>query len=222
MMGVAPLILLPLSPKLEVSRDWCGFVVMAEKTHKKRVINLLPNRGDTVLNQFLGWALSIGRLLVIITETLALSVFLYRFSLDMRIVDLHDKIKTDSIIVQNFKDGEVIYRNLQSKLALTKKYDQSDDHALTILKDVIELGRNKITFNNITATNESVDIEAQAPSAASLELFTQALKSYPEVEGIDINRVENKTSSSVVLVGITAKLKNTLHAPVPKLNAMTN
>ena len=61
-------------PTLEVSRDWCGFVAMAEKV-KKRIINLIPDKGDTLLSQFLSWALTVGRLLIIITETLALSVF---------------------------------------------------------------------------------------------------------------------------------------------------
>jgi hypothetical protein len=182
---------------------------MAEKTHKKRVINLLPNKGDTVLNQFLSWSLSVGRLLVIITETLALSVFIYRFSLDMRIVDLHDKIKTESIIVQNFKDGEIIYRSLQAKLNNARHYDIIDDRPVTTLKDIIELGRNKITFTNIVATRDSVDIDVQARSADSLALFTQALKSYPQVQDVLINRVESKTSNGVVTVGITVKLKNT-------------
>ena len=184
---------------------------MAEKKHKykKRIINLLPNRDDTLLNQFLSWSLSIGRLLVIITETLALSVFLFRFSLDMQIVDLHDKIKTESIIVNNFKDGELIYRNLQSTLALANQYDQSDDHTVTILKDIIELGRNKITFNTIKVTNDEITIEAQAQSAGLFSVFTQAVKNYPDVIGISINRVQSKTSNSTVIVSMTAQLKNT-------------
>jgi len=210
------LILFVVSPKLELSRVWCGFVFMAEKTQKKRIINLLPNRDDTLLNQFLSWSLSVGRLLVIITETLALSVFLYRFSLDMKIVDLHDKIKTERIIVNNFKDGEVIYRNLQSTLATARQYESDDDHVVTVVKDVIGLGKNKITFINVTATQDAVDIQAQAQSAGLLSLFTQALKSYPEVTGITINRVESKTSSSVVIVSITAQLRHTEKAPTAK------
>ncbi len=189
---------------------------MAEKTHKKRIINLLPNRNDTLLNQFLSWSLSVGRLLVIITETLALSVFLYRFTLDMQIVDLHDKIKNESIIVNNFKDGEVIYRNLQSRLSSARQYDASDDHVVILLKDIIELGKNKITFNNISVTNDAVDIQAQAQSAGLLSLFTQALKNYPAIQGISINRVESKTSSSTIIVSITAQLKD-----IPKTQPAT-
>ncbi len=89
-------------------------MVMAEKI-KKRVINLLPNKGDSLLDQFLSWALNIGRLLVIITETLALSVFLFRFSLDVQIIDLHDKIKAASRVVENFKESEETFSKPSGK-----------------------------------------------------------------------------------------------------------
>src|SRR5436309_794525 len=97
---------------------------MAEKAiFKPRVINLLPQGGDNFGSQFLAWALTVGRLLVIITETLALSVFIYRFSVDMQIIDLHDKIGISSQIVANFKKGEDTYRDLHQRITYAKQYD---------------------------------------------------------------------------------------------------
>ena len=68
----------------------CGLVAMAEQVP---TINLLPNQGENLTTKFFNWALSIGRLLIILTEMVALATFLYRFGLDAQIVDLHDKIK---------------------------------------------------------------------------------------------------------------------------------
>src|SRR5689334_11570583 len=104
-------------------------MAMAEKI-KKRVINLLPNKGDSLFEQFLSWALTVGRLLIIITETLALSVFLYRFVLDVQIIDLHDKIKQESAIIDNLKDQEESFRNLQTRLLLAKNFDTKKDTTL--------------------------------------------------------------------------------------------
>lgn len=182
-------------------------MVMVENKQKNRKINLLQ-KNETFLNQFLSWSLTVGRLLVIITETLALSVFLYRFLLDMRIVDLHDKIRTENIIVTNFKSGEDTFRNIQSKLALAKQYDSSGSKILTILQDIVALGRNKITFTSIIVKTDVILITAQAPSASLLYNFTQSLKSYPDVTSVSIDRVENKPSLGIATVGITAKLKN--------------
>lgn len=184
-------------------------MVMAEKI-KKRVINLLPDKGDNLLNQFLSWALTVGRLLIIITETLALSVFLYRFSLDVKIVDLHEQIKSASAIVANFQGNEEKFRNIQARLTFIKEYDEKKDRTLTLLKEVVDLGRNKITFKRVSVTVNAIEIEAQAPSASTLTAFVQGVRSHPEVKGVSINRVENSTSNGLVTISVNAELKTNL------------
>jgi len=180
---------------------------MADNIHKKRNINLLPDKGDGVVNQFLSWALNIGRLLVIITETLALSVFLYRFTIDMQLVDLHDKIEASSTIISTFKSGEDTFRDIHTRLTTVKNYENQSSKALTILKDIIDMGRGKITFKTLTVNKDSLELEVQASSVGTISSFTTELKNYPEVTNISVNRVENQTSSGQITVGISAKLK---------------
>ena len=169
-------------------------------------INLIPDTGDSMLVQFLNWALTIGRLLIILVETLALSVFLYRFSLDMQTQDLKDKIKIQRSIVQSFQTQEDTFRNLQSRLALVKKYDNQSASSPKILNDVIEKGRGHITFRKIYISNEVIRIEAQAPNITNLTEFVNFLKTYPTVTSVSIDKVENKTSSAVVIAGVSAYL----------------
>lgn len=185
-----------------VAGGWC----MAKESHE---INLLPRKGEGLVTQFLNWALTIGRLLIILTETLALGTFLYRFSLDMRIVDLHDEIKAQSIIASNFKPYEDIYRNFQDRIALAKKYDAISQVTPNVFGDVIEMGQGLVTFRTILIENDSVRIEVQAPSTASISTFVSKLKTYPEIVSVSIDKVENKTSSASINVGITAYLKPT-------------
>lgn len=184
-------------------------MAMAEKI-KKRVINLLPNKNDSVFEQFLNWAITVGRLLIIITETLALSVFLYRFVLDVKIIDLHDKIKSESLIVENFKEGENNFRNLQMRLAFAKEYDSKKDKTLTLFQDIVALGQNKITFINLNVKVDTITIEAQSPSAVTLNLFAKALKNHPDIKEVSIDRVENSPSSGLITIAITAELKTNL------------
>src|SRR5918993_397746 len=108
---------------------------MAEKI---KSINLLPNKGGGLFDQFLSWALTIGRLLIILTETLALGTFFYRFSIDMKIIDLHDSIKNQRIIVQQFKNTEDTARNLQARLALAQKHMNEAANTPTTFADIIE------------------------------------------------------------------------------------
>lgn len=182
-------------------------MAMAEK---RRKINLLPNKGDSLVDQFLTWGLTVGRLLVIITETLALSVFIYRFSLDVQIVDLHDQIKSASAIVASFQENEETYRNLHTRLAFAKEYDSKKNYTLDLMKDVLSMGQNKITFKNLLVSINGIDIEAQAFSPANLASFIQILREHPEVASVSVDRVENSTSTGLITVSLSVDLKTNI------------
>lgn len=174
--------------------------------NEKKSINLLPGKEGSFVTQFLNWSLTIGRLLIILVETLALGTFLYRFNLDMKIVDLHDQIKAESFIVDNFATQEEEFRNLQARLAMAKTYGETNP-AVTVFRDIAEMGRGKITFRNLFVTLDSVKIEAAAPSASALTAFTEALKKHPEVTDVSVDKVENRTTTSTIIIVISAKIK---------------
>jgi len=179
---------------------------MAEKT---KSINLLPNKGESLVDLVLSWALTIGRLLIILTETLALSIFLYRFSLDVKIADLHDLIKNKSAIVSQFRDTELTARNLQARLAIAQKLDAKSTMTVNAFSDIIELGRGQVTFKNLIASSTGVHIDVQGANSASLNTFVNRLKNYPNIKSINIDSVENKTDTSLIEIQITANLKST-------------
>lgn len=188
---------------------------MAKSLHS---INLLPGKGDTLLVQFLNWMLTIGRLLIILVETLALGTFLYRFSLDMNIADLKDKIKNQRAIVANYKSQEDTFRDLQARLEILKKLENNSDNSSKILSDIIGMGKGYITFKNIYVSDSLIRIEAQAGSTALLTAFVNSLKKYDRIMNISIDKVENKTSSAEIIIGISAYIKQ-IGKPVDDLMA---
>jgi Tfp pilus assembly protein PilN len=177
---------------------------MAKDTHG---INLLPSQENGLLVQFLDWALGIGRTLVILTEIVALGTFLYRFSLDRQIIDLHDQIKSESLIITSFKNFEDTARNLQARLTLIKQYDSLSTVTPTIFSDIIAMGKDQITFHSILVATDSIKIEAQASSADILNGFVTKVRSYPAVASVTIDKVQNKTSDATITVVIIATLK---------------
>lgn len=180
---------------------------MAEKTVPS--INLLPQKGESFVTQFLNWVLSIGRLLIILVECLALGTFIYRFDLDMKIVDLHDKIEAQSFVVANFQKSEENFRDIQDRLTLAEKYDSIGNVTTGIFTDITSLGQGKITFRNLTVETEAAKIEAQAASSVALSQFVESLRAHPSITGVSVDKVENSTTSSLIIVSITAKLKQT-------------
>ncbi len=195
---------------------------MAEKI---KSINLLPNKGSGLFDQFLAWALTIGRLLIILTETLALGTFLYRFSIDMKIIDLHDLIKNQRIIVEQFKSTEETSRNLHTRLAFAKAQEKDVSKTQNVFTDIIGMGNGTVTFRNLFVSSSDVKIEVQASSGRSLNNFTNMLKTHPEIASVQISTIENKTSTASITMNIAATLKQpdtglagtTIGAPVVEI-----
>lgn len=172
-----------------------------------RGINLLPGKQANVLMQFLDWALNIGRTLIILTEVIALGTFLYRFSLDRQIIDLHDQINADILIIKSFKKVEDQSRNLQARLALTKQYDEQSNKIPNLFNAILDMGRGLVTFQTLAVTTEGIRLVVQSPSPEALKTFINNLKNNSEVTGISVDKVENKASEATIVITTTATRK---------------
>lgn len=170
-------------------------------------INLLPNQGENFTTKFFNWALSIGRLLIILTEMVALATFLYRFGLDAQIVDLHDKITEESYVVANFHTAETTFRDLQDRIAVIKRYGAIGQTTTGIFSRITQMGQGKITFKDLTVTTQSAKIEVESSSSSTLSQFVDSLKNDPSVTSVSIDKVQDNASTAQIIVDITATLK---------------
>ncbi len=176
------------------------------KRKKIPSINLAHKRGSFI-DRFVIWALTLGRLIIMVTFLIGLSAFGYRISLDWKLIDLKDKIKQKQAIVALLKEDEKKYRNLQDRLTIINQlYNKAGDSVAT-LKDILSLAPSDIIFDNLTLNNNRIQIDVRARSVAPLASFVSALRKYPLLQSIQINKIENKTSTATIIVGITVILK---------------
>lgn len=175
--------------------------------NKPTSINLLRNEQISVLDKVINWALTVGRLLVILTELIALSAFLYRFSLDRQLIDLHSKIKQEQAIVAILKNNEDKYRNLQDRLSLASSFSISGSVIPKMFQDVIKFAPVDMTFNSFTLSKNGINIDANVQATSSLSSFVNSLTNYPVIKNVVINNIENKPLSSSIAVSVTASLK---------------
>lgn len=171
-------------------------------------INLIPNKNGGLVDQFLAWALTIGRLLIIVVETLALSVFLYRFSIDRKIIDLNDAIKNQSIYVTQLRSIEDTSRNLHSRLSLVKTIESESNKTTSLFSDVIEMGRGQVSFKNLVVSRETINVVVQAQQSNKLNAFVNKLKTHPEIDTVSVDSIENKISNAIIIANISVTLKN--------------
>ena len=170
-------------------------------------INLLGNRQGSIFEKFIDWALTIGRLVVILTEVIALSAFVYRFTLDRQLIDLHSKIKQKTAIVGYLKGREETYRNLQDRLSVASTFSDSGEKKIKTFNDIIELSVGGMTFNELVLTENHVKIDANFQYISSLTSFVNSLKNYSAIGNVSIEKIENKLSNALIAVSITANLK---------------
>jgi hypothetical protein len=178
-------------------------------------INLLRGQNKGFGDKFLGWALTVGRLLVIITETTALLMFLYRFSIDRQLIDTHDSIKTKGFIVSHLVENEELYRNLQDRLALAKKINTLASERAVQFQDFYSFSNQYVTVNLLTITKDTLTIDVSSTTIGALNSFITQVKQHPDIGVVSVEKVENKTSSARILVSIKAKLKAAADAPSP-------
>ncbi len=169
-------------------------------------INFVGNRQTPLIDRFINWALTVGRLIVIITEVVAVGAFIYRFSLDEKLVDLHSQIKQKQNIVNVLKNDENKYRNIQDRIAIAATFYDKSTQTNEIIRDIINLIPQGVKINNLVLNKDEVNLSVNIGSVSSLTAFTESLKKYPKIKSLSIDNIENKPSVGLS-VDITILLK---------------
>lgn len=165
-------------------------------------INLVKKKIDYV-DEFIKWALSIGRLVVILTEAVALITFIYRFSLDRQLIDLHSKILQEQAIVESLSDQEAAFRNLQDRVALASEVSSQSQKRVKVFSDIQNNIPSSAAFNNLSVFERGVRVNITFRSVDDVSSFVDFLKNYEGVDSVSIDKIENKSASASILVGIT-------------------
>lgn len=175
--------------------------------HTSPSINLAKGKEKSFFEKFINWALTFGRFVVIITELIALSAFLYRFSLDRQLIDLNDKIMQKQTVIKFSKVNEDTYRNLQQRLLLASQFNEQGVKFSSVLSDVVHFAPGDFIFTTISLSSENLRIEATTTSVQSLSNFVKSLKEYPRIASVSLDKIENKTQSATIVVGLSATIK---------------
>jgi len=170
-------------------------------------INLAKNRGQPLVDRIISFALSIGRILIIVTELVALSAFLYRFTLDRTLVNLHDRIAQEEAIVKLLHDNETIFRSLQDRLSLSSTLLSQGVLLPKYVTDVVSFAPFDMQINTLSVATDAIRIQASVQSVDSLTNFVNQLKTYSSITNVSIDRIDDKTQTGTISVNITGQLK---------------
>jgi hypothetical protein len=190
-------------------------------TRKGLTINLAKKKGTPSLDVFIRWAITGGRFLVILTETIVLGAFLYRFNLDRQIVDLNDLIKQRQQIVAAVSGNEKLFRQIQDTLTQASHLNENVLVMPTQLSEVQKLAaKNNIAITLLNITPTLLHVEFTTGSLDNLKNFINDLEKRKDIKDISIDRIEDRISSAELEAEVSCNLvplPNTLKglAPTP-------
>lgn len=164
-------------------------------------INLLPKNviEERRTNQFLDWALTYGRYIIIVTELVVLLAFFSRFRLDQELTDLHTTINQKQAIIASVSDFETNVRLLQTRLSKIRQLDEGHTVYLDILTLLDQALPEDVILTTITLTNTHVELSANAFSQTGFAAFIQTLKKNTTVRNLHIKKVTKSEASPQAL-----------------------
>jgi len=169
-------------------------------------IDLIKTK-SSLTDDLIKWALTFGRLLIILVEIIAFSAFIYRFSLDRKLIDLNDKIKQDQAIVVSIKDREATYRNLQERIAKTQEISTKGKVYENILADIVKTTPPELSYNSLTVEDGRFGAEIGVTSISALTEYINSLKANPQISSVSITGIDNNSQTNSVTVRINARIK---------------
>lgn len=176
---------------------------MKKKTAQPLNINLLKRHDQSVFDSAFSWALSVGRLFIIITQFIALGAFLFRFVLDRQIIDLNDTIRDKQAVVKFMDQDEKTYRGLISRLATASKYQDEALEKEKLLADLVDIARGKMEFLSLISDGKGVSIKGTTRSVNILQGLINEYRSYPGVLSVSINSIETQAKNNSIVASFT-------------------
>lgn len=164
-------------------------------------INLLPKNviEERRTNQFLDWALTYGRYIIIVTELVVLLAFFSRFRLDQELTDLHTAINQKQAIIASVSDFETNVRLLQTRLSKIRQLDEGHTIYLDILNLLDQTLPEDVILTTITLNNTHVELSANALTQKGFATFIQSLKKNTSVRNLRIKSVSKSEQSQQAL-----------------------
>lgn len=162
--------------------------------HKKQIsINLIIKEqlGDSISEQFLGWILTYGRYIIIITQIIVLSVFFFRFKIDRDHTDLKELVTQKQAIVESLSDFETEIRRVQGRLTNIRAISVNQDVLIKVIKFLQQRAPADTTFTSLILTTDKISFQATSGNLRSFSYMLRQIqqdKKFSEVTLQDMNR----------------------------------
>lgn len=167
-------------------------------TAQEKQINLLPkDKWETgVIGKLLKWALNVGRYVVVFTELIVISAFLFRFSLDRKLTDLKEEMSQKQATVAAYGDFESSFRSVQEKLKIIKEVEEASVDVDGILFSISQITPIDTVYSSITILDGEVSLEGETLSEVGLATLLAKAQESDRFSEVVLDNVSSATEKS--------------------------
>lgn len=142
---------------------------------QKKQITLLPKEEVTTLGRALTWALTAGRIIVVITELAVILAFLSRFWLDRTLTDLNEQIEQKVNLLRANQAFEGQFRRSQARLTAIREIWSQPDFA-NLTKTVLSRVPPEVKLDQVSVSRSDLQITGTSLSEEGVEIFIANLQ----------------------------------------------
>ncbi|MBI2326455.1 PilN domain-containing protein [Candidatus Collierbacteria bacterium] len=155
-------------------------------------INLLPKDSFelSVLGKILKWALTSGRILVVLTEFVVILAFGSRFYFDKKLNDLIEVIGQKQAVVESYVDIENKIRDLLSRQAVVDKYLKENLEISEVINQIKRVTPVDVSFTEISVDEAGFSLTGMAGSEGGLASLLVGVNNISSVTGISVGSID--------------------------------
>jgi len=154
-------------------------------------VNLLPKDEFefSSTGKLIGWAVSVGRWIVVFTEFIVICAFLSRFYFDTQLANLFDDIKQKKAIVASAAAFEENFRQTQEKIKIIKKLLNNQQSPSALVGEISQMLPADVSLLQISIDEGEVTLSGLTLSEKGLRVFLNQLVKSPHFSQISLNNI---------------------------------
>lgn len=166
---------------------------------KKSGINLIIKEQiqENISGQFLNWALTYGRYIIIIIQIVVLSVFFMRFKLDRDHTDLKESVSQKQALILSISELETEIRRLQKKIADIRVITTDQDAVLRIITFLEENTPNDTIYSILSFSSNNLKFIATAPNLKSFNFLLRKLQDNEMLSDVMLEDLQRQPDGTV-------------------------
>jgi Tfp pilus assembly protein PilN len=167
--------------------------------HKNKNINLIIKLGQptSFSEQFLSWALTYGRYIIIITQIVVLSVFFARFKLDRDHTDLKETVLQKQALIESISDLEKDIVKTQKKLGNIRQLTKNQDKYIVLIQFLQENIPSDTSFSFLSIRPDKIQFSATTDTLRSFGYLIKKFQQENRFSEATLDDISRKSDGKI-------------------------